>query len=156
KIRAYVPHARSGAVVGGGLLGLEAAKALLDLGLSQTHIIEFAPRLMARQIDNAGSEPLEHKLRSLGRQIHKNKCAEEILGEARITGVKCSGQSSLHTDLLIFSAGIKPRDELAREAGLEVHSRGGIVVNDALQTSDSRIFAIGECACVHNMIYGLV
>lgn len=156
KIRAYVPHARSGAVVGGGLLGLEAAKALLDLGLSQTHIIEFAPRLMPRQIDNAGSELLETKLRSLGLQIHKNKCAEEILGEERITGVKFSGQSSLHTDLLIFSAGIKPRDELAREAGLEVHSRGGIVVNDALQTSDSRIFAIGECACVHNMIYGLV
>lgn len=156
KIREYVPNATSGVVIGGGLLGLEAAKALLDLGLQKTHVVEFAPRLMPRQIDNAGSELLEAKLRELGLQIHKNKCAEEILGDKRITGVKFSGQTSLPVDLLIFSAGIKPRDELARQANLEVHSRGGIVVNEYLQTSDSRIFAIGECACVHNMIYGLV
>jgi len=156
KIRHYVSGAKSGAVIGGGLLGLEAAKALLDLGLSEAHVIEFAPRLMPRQMDNAGSEIMEEKLRKLGLQIHKNKCSEEILGKYRISGIRFSDNSELETDLLILSAGIKPRDELARKAGLEVHSKGGILVNDYLQTSDSRIYAIGECACAHNMIYGLV
>ncbi len=148
--------AKKGAVIGGGLLGLEAAKALLDLGITDTQVIEFAPKLMPRQIDDLGSKILEGKLNELGLKIHLNKNTQEITGNETITGMQFADGSSLEVDMLVISAGIKPRDELAKIAGLEVGTRGGIVVNDYLQTSDPNIFAIGECALAHQMIYGLV
>lgn len=155
-IRSYAPRARSGAVIGGGLLGLEAAKALLDLGLKEAHVVEFAPRLMPRQIDAAGSAIMESKLAELGLQIHLSKCTEAIVGDDAIEALQFTGDERLNVDMLIISAGIRPRDELAQAAGLATHPRGGIVVNSRLQTSDGAIFAIGECALVHEMIYGLV
>ncbi|GGD69670.1 nitrite reductase large subunit [Emticicia aquatilis] len=155
-MQAHAKKARKGAVIGGGLLGLEAAKALLDLGLEETHVIEFAPRLMPRQIDQAGSDILKAKLESLGLQIHLNKNTQEIAGDGIITAMNFADGSKLEVDMLVISAGIKPRDEVARLSGLEVGSRGGIVVNDKLQTSDPHIFAIGECALHDHMIYGLV
>lgn len=155
-IKAYASNANSGAVMGGGLLGLEAAKALIDLGISQTHVIEFAPRLMPRQIDSAGSGMLQSKLRQLGLNVHLNKSTASIEGDGRISSLKFNDGSSLPIDMLVISAGIRPRDELARLAGLQTGTRGGIVVNDKMQTSDESIFAIGECALHENMIYGLV
>lgn len=152
----HAKTAKRGAVIGGGLLGLEAAKALLDLGLEETHVIEFAPRLMPRQIDEAGSKMLESKLNALGLQIHLNKNTQEIVGDGKITSMAFADGSELKVDMLVISAGIKPRDEVAKVAGLEVGTRGGIVVNEKLQTSDPAIFAIGECALAHHMIYGLV
>ena len=152
----YAKRARKGAVIGGGLLGLEAAKALLDLGLDETHVIEFAPRLMPRQIDEAGSNILKSKLETLGLKIHLSKNTQEITGKDTIKGMSFADGSHLDVDMLVISAGIKPRDEVAKLAGLEVGSRGGIVVNDYLQTSDPFIFAIGECALAHHMIYGLI
>ncbi|GAB3544822.1 nitrite reductase large subunit NirB [Spirosoma fluminis] len=145
-----------GAVLGGGLLGLEAAKALLDLGLQEAHVVEFATRLMPRQIDDAGSHILQHKLESLGLNIHLAKNTQAILGDDTIEGMQFADGSVLDVDMLIISAGIRPRDELAKRAGLDTHPRGGIVVNEFLQTSDPAIFAIGECALAHQMIYGLV
>ncbi len=153
---AYARKAKTGAVIGGGLLGLEAAKAMMDLGMTETHVIEFAPRLMPRQIDDAGSGILKNKLQSLGLKIHTNKNTSEIMGEGCISGMRFADDSSIDVDMLVISAGIKPRDELAKLAGLETGLRGGIVVNEKLTTADARIFAIGECALYNGMVYGLV
>lgn len=151
----YGKRAKIGAVIGGGLLGLEAAKAVMDMGL-EVHVIEFAPRLMPRQIDEAGSNILQAKLESLGIKIHLNKSTQLIEGEECIKGLLFADGTSLPVDLLVISAGIKPRDEVAGKCGLELGKRGGILVNDKLQTSDPDIFAIGECALYREMIYGLV
>jgi nitrite reductase (NADH) large subunit len=155
-ISAYAEKAKSAAVMGGGLLGLEAAKALIDLGIEQTHIVEFAPRLMPRQIDAAGSEILSAKLRSLGLQIHLNKNTSSICGRDQVTGLRFKDDTALEADMLVISAGIRPRDELAKQCGLEVSVRGGILVDKQMQTSDSNIFAIGECALFEQTIYGLI
>jgi nitrite reductase (NADH) large subunit len=155
-IKSYAAKARSGAVMGGGLLGLEAAKALLDLGIPETHVIEFAPRLMPRQIDSMGSELLQSKMRKLGLQLHLNKSTTQIDGAEKIETLQFGDGTSLRLDMLVISAGIRPRDELAKLSGLEVGTRGGIVVNDQLQTNNPEIFAIGECALYNGMIYGLV
>ncbi len=152
----HARKAKTGAVIGGGLLGLEAAKAMLDLGITNTQVIEFAPRLMPRQIDDAGSCILKNKLENLGLTIHTSKNTSEILGDNTITGMRFSDDTSIQVDMLVISAGIKPRDELAKLCGLETGQRGGIVVNEQLQTNDPSIFAIGECALYNGMIYGLV
>lgn len=152
----YAKRARKGAVLGGGLLGLEAAKALLDLGMAEAHVVEFAPRLMPRQIDAAGSDLLKNQLENLGLHVHLAKSTREITGVDCIDGLRFEDGEKLDVDMLVISAGIRPRDELARHAGLDTHPRGGIVVDDRLQTSDPFIFAIGECALAHHMIYGLV
>ena len=152
---AWSHRATKAVVIGGGLLGLEAAKAALDMGL-ETHVVEFAPRLMPRQLDAAGSDMLRKKMEALGIQIHLSKNTAEFEGYDCVTGLRFADGTLLEADMVIVSAGIKPRDELARQAGLDVGPRGGIVVNDHLQTSDPNIFAIGECALHGGMIYGLV
>jgi nitrite reductase (NADH) large subunit len=156
KICAYAPKAKKGAVIGGGLLGLEAAKAMLDLGIADTHVIEFSQRLMPRQIDENGSKLLQGKLEALGLTILTNTNTIEIVGDTCITKMKFANETSIDVDLLIISAGIKPRDDIAKSCGLEVGQRGGIVVNEDLLTSDQYIFAIGECALYKGMIYGLI
>ena len=152
----WAPRARKAAVIGGGLLGLEAAKALLDLGIRQTHVIEFAPRLMPRQVDDAGAAILATRLEALGLKIHTNKNTSEIEGADTIRAMRFSDGDSLSVDMLVISAGIKPRDELAQQCGLPVGPRGGIVVDDRMRTADENISAIGECALHKGMIYGLV
>jgi nitrite reductase (NADH) large subunit len=142
-------------VIGGGLLGLEAAKATLDMGL-ETHVVEFAPRLMPRQLDTTGGDMLRQKMEDLGIRIHLSKNTAEFEGYDRVTGLRFADGSVLETDMVVISAGIKPRDELARQSELSVGPRGGILVNDLLQTSDLNIYAIGECALHNSMIYGLV
>lgn len=155
-MQAYAKKAKKGAVIGGGLLGLEAAKAMLDLGITDTTVIEFAPRLMPRQIDEAASNILTKKLEKLGLKIATSKNTSTILGNDAITGMQFTDDTSIEVDMLVISAGIKPRDEVARLCGLQVGTRGGIVVNEKLQTSDASIYAIGECALYNGMIYGLV
>jgi nitrite reductase (NADH) large subunit len=155
-MKQHAATAKRGAVIGGGLLGLEAAKAMLDLGITDTQVIEFAPRLMPRQIDARGSSVLESKLSGLGLSIRTNTNTSQILGNGHIEGMKFADDSEIEVDMLVISAGIKPRDELARQAGLAVGPRGGIVVDSTLATSDPSIFAIGECALHEGMIYGLV
>ncbi|MGE0188397.1 MAG: nitrite reductase large subunit NirB [Steroidobacteraceae bacterium] len=151
---------KTGVVVGGGLLGLECAKALKDLGV-QTHVVEFAPRLMAVQLDDAGGLVLRKKIEELGVQVHTSKNTKEIIdgdpGEngARHRMVFADG-SFLETDMIVFSAGIRPQDALAKSAGLEIGPRGGVVVNNHCQTSDADIYAIGECALWSGKIFGLV
>lgn len=154
-IAAQGKKVRSAAVMGGGLLGLEAAKAVMDMGL-KTHVVEFAPRLMPRQLDEAGAAMLKSKLEALGIAIHLNKSTTQINGNGKLTGLIFADGSQLSVDMLIISAGIRPRDELARDCGLKVAANGGVEVNGSLQTSDDNIYAIGEVAFCQNMIYGLV
>lgn len=155
KIIEYAKTAKRCAVIGGGLLGLEAAKAAYDLGM-ETHVVEFAPRLMPRQIDDAGSEILVSKIGQLGVQVHLNKATEKVLGHGSVTGMKFTDGEQLDVDMIIVSAGIRPRDDLAKESGIQLGPRGGIDVNSKLLTSDPNIFAIGECALHDGMIYGLI
>lgn len=153
----YAKKCKTGAVIGGGLLGLEAAKALMDLNL-KTHVVEFAPRLMPRQLDEDGGEILKGKMEELGVSIHLNKSTSLIDGDAdgSVTAMKFADGSVLEVDMVVVSAGIKPRDELAIQNGIEVGPRGGIAVDNHLKTSDTDIYAIGECALHGGMIYGLV
>jgi len=145
-----------GVVVGGGLLGLEAAKALKDMGLT-THVVEFAPRLMAVQVDDGGGRILRRKIEELGVTVHTGKNTQGIVdGEQHRHRMKFADGGFLETDLILFSAGIRPRDELARQAGLTMGERGGIVVDESCRTSDPDIYAIGECALYQGRIYGLV
>jgi nitrite reductase (NADH) large subunit len=155
-IKAGAAVSKKGVVVGGGLLGLEAAKALRDLGL-ETHVVEFAPRLMAVQVDDGGGRVLRKKIEELGVFVHTGKNTQEIVdGDEHRHAMKFADGSALETDLILFSAGIRPRDELAKQAGLDMGQRGGITINNFCQTSDADIYAIGECALWQNRIYGLV
>ncbi|UII22398.1 nitrite reductase large subunit NirB [Fulvivirga ligni] len=151
----YAKNATSAAVLGGGLLGLEAAKALIDLELD-THVIEFSDRLMPRQLDEAGSDLLKYSLEQLGLKIHLGINTRSIQGNGKPESFLFQDGEQLKADMLVISCGIVPRDELARECGLEVGTRGGVVVNDLMQTNDAHIFAIGEVALHNGMIYGLV
>ena len=154
-IRTWARASRRAAVIGGGLLGLEAAKAARDLGL-ETHVVEFAPRLMPRQVDAAGGDVLRRVIEALGVRVHVGAQTRALVGEHAVTGLELAGGETLAVDIVIVSAGIRPRDELARTAGLAVGPRGGIVVDDALRTTDPSIFCIGESALHGEMIYGLV
>ncbi len=149
-------HSKVGVVVGGGLLGLEAAKALKDLGL-ETHVVEFAPRLMAVQVDDAGGQLLKNKIQSLGVKVHTSKNTLNITdGEHAVHKMEFADGEHLETDVILFSAGIRPHDSLARTSDIEVGPRGGIVINEHCLTNDKDIYAIGECALWGGMIYGLV
>lgn len=155
-IRAASLNAKTGVVIGGGLLGLEAAKALRDLNL-ETHVVEFAPRLMAVQIDDLGGRVLRSKIEDLGVKVHTQKATSSIEdGDSDQHVMKFGDGSVLETDIILFSTGIRPRDELARQSGLLIGERGGIIINDYCQTSHPDIYAIGECALWDNKIYGLV
>jgi len=155
-ITAGAKNSKVGVVVGGGLLGLEAANALKDLGL-ETHVVEFAPRLMAVQVDDAGGTLLKNKIQELGVRVHTNKNTQNITdGDTCKHKMEFADGESLETDLILFSAGIRPQDAIARRCDLELGPRGGILINNHCQTSDDDIYAIGECALWGGMIYGLV
>ncbi|WP_089101572.1 nitrite reductase large subunit NirB [Streptomyces hyaluromycini] len=152
-------RATVGAVVGGGLLGLEAAGALKGLGLI-SHIVEFAPRLMPVQVDEGGGAALLRTIEEMGLTVHTGVGTQEIVVDSAgaVTGMKLSDGSELATDMVVFSAGVRPRDQLARDCGLTVGERGGITVDEQCRTvSDPHVFAIGECAlAADGRVYGLV
>ncbi|WP_280432819.1 nitrite reductase large subunit NirB [Nocardia brasiliensis] len=144
-----------GVVVGGGLLGLEAANALRLLGLTP-HVIEYNDRLMPAQVDEGGGAILERLVTDLGLAVHTGVGTSSI--EAADTGVRValSDESVIEAALVVFSAGVRPRDQIARDSGLAVGPRGGIITDLGLQTSDPNIWAVGECAAVEGTCYGLV
>ncbi|MEO0011661.1 MAG: hypothetical protein RLZZ535_50 [Cyanobacteriota bacterium] len=155
-MEAWGKQSQVGVVVGGGLLGLECANALKSMGL-ETHVVEFAPRLMPVQIDETGGEVLKEKIQALGVQVHTSKSTTNIVSaNGKLVKMEFADGGELATDMIVFSAGIRPRDNLARESGLTVGERGGIVVNEHCLTSDRNVYAIGECALYHNQIFGLV
>jgi len=155
-ISAKAATSTRGVVIGGGLLGLEAANALKQLGL-ETSVVEFAPRLMAVQLDDGGAAMLRHKIEALGVAVYASKSTQSITTapDGSLT-LNFADNTTLSTDLVLFSAGIRPRDRLAADAGLTLGPRGGIDINDACITSDPRIAAIGECALWNGQIFGLV
>lgn len=146
---------RNAVVIGGGLLGLEAAKAVVDLDM-KADVVEFAPHLMCRQIDSAGGAILKMKMEELGVMIHTSKQTSAIIGESGVEGLSFADGTTLRTDMVIVSAGIRPRDEVARQAGLECGIRGGVKVDEKMTTSDPSVFAIGEVASFMGQTYGLV
>ncbi|WP_298776402.1 nitrite reductase large subunit NirB [uncultured Shewanella sp.] len=155
-IRSSAKKSQVGVVIGGGLLGLEAANALKSLGL-ETHVVEFAPHLMAVQLDEGGAALLKRKIAALGVGVHTDKATTEIItGEDYRYRLNFADGTHVETDMVVFSAGIRPQDELARQAKLAIGQRGGIVINDQCQTSDPDIYAIGECALWQQRIFGLV
>ncbi len=156
-IRAAAASCKSGIVIGGGLLGLEAAGALRSLGL-ETHVVEFAPRLMPLQVDDVGGAVLRARIEALGVSVHVSRTTTEVRSDehGRVLGLSFSDGAELDADIVVFSAGIRARDELARKAGLKLGERGGIAIDERCQTSDPRVFAIGECAVFDGKTYGLV
>ncbi|PRX44200.1 nitrite reductase (NADH) large subunit [Prauserella shujinwangii] len=160
-IRAAVERARAGrgrpaaAVVGGGLLGLEAAKALRDMGLSP-HVVEMAPRLMPLQVDQGGGALLRRLITDLGLTVHTGTSTEAIEADRGRLCARLGNGTELDVDLVVFSAGVRPRDDLARQCGLDLGERGGVLVDAACRTSDPDIYAIGECAALEGRVYGLV
>ena len=157
KIRDASRGAKHGAVIGGGLLGLEAANALLSLGL-ETHVVEFAPRLMPLQVDDVGGALLKKRIEELGVHVHTATSTQEITSgdDGRVAALRFSDGTDVDVDMVVFSAGIRPRDELARAAGLGLGERGGIAIDATCRTSDANVFAIGECAVFGGKVYGLV
>ncbi|WP_145249575.1 nitrite reductase large subunit NirB [Pseudomonas oryzihabitans] len=155
-IRLAAARARRGVVVGGGLLGLEAANALKSLGL-EAHVVEFAPRLMPVQLDDLGGAALRQRIEDLGVGVHLSKATQNITaGSEYRYRMNFAGEDFLETDLILFSAGIRPQDALARSCGLELGARGGVAVDNGCLTSDPFIHAIGECAAWNGSIFGLV
>jgi len=168
-IRAGVQHTleaghNAGVVIGGGLLGLEAANALRQFGL-QTHVIEMMPRLMAQQIDEGGGALLARMITDLGIVVHVGTGAESIESvehsdgtssvRLRLTGGLNNGEL-IDAGVVIFAAGIRPRDELAKAAGLTIAERGGVLTDLSCRTSDPDIYAVGEVAAIEGRCYGLV
>ncbi|MBA4187408.1 MAG: NAD(P)/FAD-dependent oxidoreductase [Planctomycetaceae bacterium] len=148
-------HARPGmraAVVGGGLLGLEAAKGLADLGLSVT-VVHLFDVLMNRQVDRVGGQFLRRAIEKLGITVRTSVSTKAVLGEKRVEGLDFGGET-LPAEMVVFSSGIKPRVELAYESDVPVNA--GILVNDQLQTQLKKIYAVGECAEHDRIVYGTV
>ncbi|MGC5333143.1 nitrite reductase large subunit NirB [Micromonospora sp. DT62] len=156
-IREHARGRRTGAVIGGGLLGLEAANALRLLGLD-TSVVEFAPRLMPVQVDQAGGAMLRRYVDELGVTTHLGVATTAVRPgpDGTVAGLELADGSVLDADLVVVAAGIRPRDELARAAGLVLGPRGGVLVDDTCRTADERIWAVGECAAVDGVCHGLV
>lgn len=166
---AELPTVKKGVVVGGGLLGLEAAKALVTLGLD-TYVVEFAPQLMGVQLDAAGGEILKRKIEALGVKVLTGKNTKEILSntardsddtssDGQHLTMQFTDGTSLTTDMIVFSAGIRPQDGLIKnnpECGIEMGGRGGILINEQCRTNVDHVYAVGECAVWDNKVFGLV
>jgi len=152
-IKACAQEASRAIVIGGGLLGLETARALHTTGLKVT-VIEFFPYLLPRQLDAQGAEVLQSLLEAQGLEIVTGGKTEEILGDGRANGVRLQDRRVVAGEMVIFSTGIRSEVGLARTAGLEVNR--GIVVNERLQTSGDDIFAAGDAAEFEGRVYGII
>ncbi|MFD3499202.1 NAD(P)/FAD-dependent oxidoreductase [Streptomyces sp. NPDC058676] len=156
-LRAAAEAGAPGVVIGGGLLGLEAAEVLRRLGM-RPHVIEMAPRLMPVQVDAAGAEILAGLVRSLGVDVVVDAGVEAVRAgpDGRVAGVALRDGRVLPARVVVFAAGVRPRDELAAAAGLSVAPRGGVAVDALCRTGAPGIWAVGECASLDGRTYGLV
>lgn len=155
RIKQAAETAKSGVVIGGGLLGLEAAQVLKDFDL-QTCIVQAANTLMSRQLNEDGGSYLLREVAELGMSVRLTTNTQRIVPTAHGLDLELNKGEPLSADLVVIAAGIKPRDELAVDAGLSTATRGGIIVNNRLQTDDPNVYAIGECASHKGKVYGLV
>ncbi|MCY8842608.1 NADPH-nitrite reductase [Bacillus atrophaeus] len=144
---------KKAAVIGGGLLGLEAARGLLNLGMDVS-VIHLAPFLMERQLDATAGRLLQNELEKQGMTFLLEKQTEEIYGDDRVEGVRFKDGTSIEADLVVMAVGIRPNTKLGAESGIPVNR--GIIVNDYMQTEIPHIYAVGECAEHRGIAYGLV
>jgi nitrite reductase (NADH) large subunit len=154
--RALLERSRPGCkatVIGGGLLGLEAARGLQRQGCEVT-VVHLAQTLMERQLDATGGMYLARKMENLGVRVLLGKQTQALLGNGHVEGLEFVSGDQINADLVVIAAGIRPNVELGRAAGLEV--RRGIVVNDYMETSHPDIFAVGECTEHRGQVFGLV
>jgi nitrite reductase (NADH) large subunit len=140
-------------VIGGGLLGLEAAAGLKEQGMDVT-VVHVMPTLMERQLDASAGYLLQKALEDRGIKVMTKANTKQIIGEKRVEGVELADGTIIPATLVVMAVGIRPNSAIAKEAGVEVNR--GIVVTDYMQTSDPDIFALGECAEVGGQVYGLV
>ncbi|GAA3760472.1 nitrite reductase large subunit NirB [Salinactinospora qingdaonensis] len=156
-ITASARTARTGVVVGGGLLGLEAANALRLLGV-QAHVVELGAHLMPAQVDEGGGALLDRLISETGIHIHTGAGigAVEAGADGHVERVRVGEDTEIDADMVVFSVGIRPRDDLARAAGLDLGPRGGVAIDSTCRTSDPAIYAVGECASAQGTVYGLV
>lgn len=144
---------RKAVVIGGGLLGLEAANGLMKQGMEVT-VVHLMDALMERQLDAPAAKMLQSSLEERGLTFRMEAKTEAILGRKRVEGVRFAGGDQIRADLVVMAVGIKPNIELAQSAGL--HCERGVIVNDTMQTYDPRVYAVGECVQHRNATYGLV
>ena len=163
-LRIYVERRRQelgrtvrGAVIGGGLLGLEAAGALQELGATST-VVQFADRLMNLQVDEGGGQALSRLIEGMGVSVRCDTATEAIRPDkhGHVGSLKFADKGEQLVDVVVFATGVRPRDELGREAGLAIGERGGIVVDDTCLTDDPHVSAIGEVACIQGACIGLI
>lgn len=147
--------ATSAVVVGGGLLGLEAAEVCKMQGL-ETAIIERAPHLMACQLDSTGGQLLRNKIEALDIAVRTGEQVSGLKGAHSVEAVILENGESIRADLVILATGILPNDDLGREAGLDTGAKGGIAVDETLRSSDPGIYAVGECASYNDITFGLI
>jgi nitrite reductase (NADH) large subunit len=152
-IAAYAGGCDRAAVIGGGLLGLEAARGLLSHDVEVT-VVEAAPYLMPQQLDPTGAALLKRKLEAMGVEVLLDKVTTHLLGEGRVRGLRFQDGGALETEMVVISCGIRPNVAEAQAAGLTVER--AVVVDDQLRTSDPAVFAVGECAQHRGKVYGLV
>jgi len=153
KMMETAKHYKKAVVIGGGLLGLEAARGLIDRGM-EVHVVHLLPTLMEQQLDAAAANLLRKDLEAQGMKFLMEKQTAEIYGDNRVKGLKFTDGTNIECDLVVMAVGIRPNVAIAREAGLEVNR--AILVNDHMVTSDPSIFAVGECAEHNGIAYGLV
>lgn len=153
QIASYAKRCKRATVIGGGLLGLEAARGLLTHGVDVT-VLEAAPQLMPAQLDAEAAALLKTIMEQMGVQVFLEKISTHILGEECVTGLRFKDGATLETDMVVVSAGIRPICEVAKDSGLTVER--GIVCDDQMRTDDPDIFAVGECVQHRGIIYGLV
>ncbi len=153
KMIEYSKKNKKAAVIGGGLLGLEAARGLLNLGM-QVDVIHLSEYLMDRQLDPAAGKMLQKELESQGMNFYLGKQTQEVLGEIDVKGLRFSDGEEISADLVVMAVGIKPNVAMAKNSGIPVNR--GIIVNDYMETRIPNIFAVGECAEHREMVYGLV
>ncbi|MEK4536434.1 nitrite reductase large subunit NirB [Peribacillus sp. FSL K6-1552] len=140
-------------VIGGGLLGLEAARGLLNLGM-EVNVVHIAGYLMERQLDSTASILLQKELENQGMRFLLKKETMEIIGNDRVERVRFNDGTEVEADLVVMAAGVRPNIQLAKESG--INTNRAIIVNDYLETSDPNIYAVGECAEHKGLVYGLV
>lgn len=154
--RGLLEGSRPGAkavVIGGGLLGLEAARGLQVQGCAVT-VVHLAPWLMERQLDEAGGRYLERKMQNLGVQVKTGAMTQALTGNGRVEGVRLADGETLDADLVVIAAGIRPNSGIGKIAGLEVNR--GVVVDDYMRTSHPDVYAVGECTEHRGQCFGLV
>jgi nitrite reductase (NADH) large subunit len=153
KIAGYAVKCRRAAVIGGGLLGLEAARGLMQYGAS-VHVVHRSGTLMNQQLDNVAGAMLKESLENMGIGVLLNRDTREILGDDCVEGLSFVDGSTLECDMVVIACGITPNVELARDCGLA--TQRAIVVDDQLRSSDSNIYVVGECVQHRGVVYGLV